>query len=414
MSFETDCLVKLSENPDEALEEISRWANNSYENNTLVYDDCLNAYKIFLAILRFYDIPFELPRFSETNKRGWKDNNIRKIVVFFKEISDSLRDPNPVMLDIALANDWVEKIISDYEENPIDNFLVRLKSGSKHLISRKFRSQYKRDELSLDLFGRLPVEILTTWILILKTDHGDKLSEVKLISIIELLRKLSGDSSLKLVDVKSGSIILKLEGSEEGFRVIQDIVESGTLRKILGLPIQYVGYEIPEDEPAATVDSDSKEKTTAEVKLPLKIFISYSRADEDIKQSLERHLALLKREHKAVIWHEQNIEAGIEKYDAIRKEMNASQIILLLVTSDFLASDYHFNEEIQQAMERHYEDTARVIPVIMKPCDWESSLFGGLEPLPGGGMAVTSWANQDEALKDIAKGIRKVVETLAR
>ena len=85
---------------------------------------------------------------------------------------------------------------------------------------------------------------------------------------------------------------------------------------------------------------------------------------------------------------------------------------MLLVSADFLDSDYCYEVEMQRAMERHKADEARVIPVILRACDWQTAPFGKLQALPKNANPVTSWDNADEAFTNVAKGIRRVVEEL--
>lgn len=97
----------------------------------------------------------------------------------------------------------------------------------------------------------------------------------------------------------------------------------------------------------------------------------------------------------------------------VDEHLNTSQIILLLISPDFIASDYCYDKEMNRALERHEVGEARVIPVILRPVDWTKAPFSKLKALPTDGKAVTKWANRDSAFLDIAQGIRKVIEELA-
>jgi hypothetical protein len=111
-------------------------------------------------------------------------------------------------------------------------------------------------------------------------------------------------------------------------------------------------------------------------------------------------------------WHDRRIAAGTEWEGAISENLDKAGIILLLVSADFLASRYCRDVEIKRAMERHEAGTARVIPVIVRPCDWHSAPFGKLQALPQDGKAVTEWSNRDKAFTDIARGIREAATSL--
>jgi hypothetical protein len=145
---------------------------------------------------------------------------------------------------------------------------------------------------------------------------------------------------------------------------------------------------------------------------PIEIFISYSHKDEALREQLGTHLSLLRREGVIDEWHDRRIDAGQEWAGEIDAHLNSAAVILLLVSADFLASDYCYNLEMKRALERHDARDARVIPVILRPVDWRGALFGKLQALPKDGKAVTSWPNQDEAFTDIAAAIRRVVKGL--
>jgi hypothetical protein len=144
------------------------------------------------------------------------------------------------------------------------------------------------------------------------------------------------------------------------------------------------------------------------------VFFSYSHEDEELRNRLEKHLALLKHQGLVEAWHDRRILAGSDLDEAISGNLESADIILLLVSADFLASDYCYSREMQRAMERHAAHEAVVIPVILKPCDWHSAPFGKLLATPRDGKAVTSWANVEEALADVASHIRKRVEDVNR
>lgn len=144
---------------------------------------------------------------------------------------------------------------------------------------------------------------------------------------------------------------------------------------------------------------------------PLEVFISYSHQDDELRKKLDTHLSGLKREGNIVAWHDRAIEAGEEWETQIKGHLESAQIILLLVSPDFIASNYCYDIEMQRAMDRHNEGTARVIPIILRPCDWKRSPFSKLQSLPKEGLPITRWDDQDEAFLDVVNGIRRAVET---
>jgi len=145
----------------------------------------------------------------------------------------------------------------------------------------------------------------------------------------------------------------------------------------------------------------------------IEVFFSYSHKDEELRDQLSNHLSTLKRKQFITAWHDRRIGAGAEWANEIDERLDAADIILLLISSDFLASDYCYDIEVKRAMERHDVGEARVIPVILRPVDWKGAPFGKLQALPRDARPVTEWPNRDQAFLDIAQGIRAAAEELA-
>ncbi|WP_437282533.1 TIR domain-containing protein [Sorangium sp. So ce375] len=145
-------------------------------------------------------------------------------------------------------------------------------------------------------------------------------------------------------------------------------------------------------------------------KKPIRLFFSYSHEDEALRDELETHLALLKREGLLQSWHDRRIGAGDEWAGQIDKNLNEADVILLLVSADFMASDYCFDHEMTRALARHDAGQARVIPVVLRKTDWHSAPFAKLQALPKDARPVTLWQDRDEAWHDVALGIRRAIE----
>src|SRR5436305_4277574 len=148
---------------------------------------------------------------------------------------------------------------------------------------------------------------------------------------------------------------------------------------------------------------------------PTEVFFSYAHEDEPFLGELLKHLDILKRLGVIRDWHDRKITAGTEWNEQIERYLNSAGVILLLVSADFISSDYAWGIEVSRAMERHEAGAARVIPVILRPTHgWqgEGTPFGKLLAAPTDGKAVTLWANRDEAFADVAGHIRKAVEEL--
>jgi TIR domain/CHAT domain len=145
---------------------------------------------------------------------------------------------------------------------------------------------------------------------------------------------------------------------------------------------------------------------------PIAVFVSYSHHDEAMRKELEDHLSNLRRQGKIAAWNDRAIEAGTEWDAEIKAQLEAAGVILLLVSSRFMASEYCYDREMKRAMERHEEGTARVIPIILKPVDWQGSPFSKLATLPKDAKPITKWDDQDEAFLSVVQGIRRAVESL--
>jgi tetratricopeptide (TPR) repeat protein len=145
---------------------------------------------------------------------------------------------------------------------------------------------------------------------------------------------------------------------------------------------------------------------------PVEVFFSYSHKDEKLLGKLRDHLSNLKRLGVIADWYDRKIGAGREWENAIDEHLDSAGVILLLISSSFMASDYCNDVEVRRAMERHEAGEARVVPVLLRPCDWDGAPFSKLNALPTGAKPVTDWADRDKAFTDVAKGIRAAVEEL--
>jgi hypothetical protein len=147
-------------------------------------------------------------------------------------------------------------------------------------------------------------------------------------------------------------------------------------------------------------------------KSSIEIFYSYSHHDAALRDELEKHLSLLRRQGFISNWHDRSVCASREWEGEINSHLNEARIILLLVSTDFMASDYIYDVELKRAMERHEKGEASVVPIILRPCDWQGAPFSKLQALPKYAQPVTTWPNHDEAFLDIARGIRLLIEHL--
>lgn len=141
-----------------------------------------------------------------------------------------------------------------------------------------------------------------------------------------------------------------------------------------------------------------------------RIFISYAHEDEDLKKELDKYLKVLKRSSKVEVWNDRELIGGQEWNRTIMEELEKANIILLLISVDFNASDFIWDKELASAMRRHEEGTAHVVPIILRRCDWTDMPYAKLQALPRNATPVTEYPNRDTAFTEIAKGIERLVD----
>lgn len=141
-----------------------------------------------------------------------------------------------------------------------------------------------------------------------------------------------------------------------------------------------------------------------------RIFISYAHADEGLRQELDKHLASLKHQGIVEVWHDRRISAGQNWKDEIDRNLESADIVLLLISSDFIASDYCYKKEMHEALRRHEAGEAVVIPVILRPCDWHDLPFGKLQAATRDGRAITKFVSFDEGFLEVVQSIKAVAK----
>ena len=145
---------------------------------------------------------------------------------------------------------------------------------------------------------------------------------------------------------------------------------------------------------------------------PLRTFISYAEEDGQYCIQLKKHLAGLRRQGIIEIWEFKKASAGSEWENMLYEKLDSSNLILLLVSSDFQDSDYCWDVEMKRALKLHEEGQTRVIPIVIRAVLWEEWPLAHLLVLPSNGLPVASWDVQDEAWTNVVIGIRKVCDEL--
>src|SRR6266700_3790505 len=142
------------------------------------------------------------------------------------------------------------------------------------------------------------------------------------------------------------------------------------------------------------------------------VFISYSHQDHTLREELDTHLANLKRQNIITSWFDGNIKPGEELQPHIIEHLNTAQITLLLVSANFIASDFCYSTEMKQAIARHDANKARVIPILLRPTDWKGAPFAKLKMLPTDAKAITLWPTHDEGFVNVIQGMRDAIDDL--
>src|SRR6185503_6359404 len=142
----------------------------------------------------------------------------------------------------------------------------------------------------------------------------------------------------------------------------------------------------------------------------IEIFVAYSRKDKNSLLKLKTSLSPLERNNSIRLWCDGEIVPGEDWQNEIRDAIDRSEIILLLVSANSIASDYFYKKEVANAMERHNKKESKVIPVILKPCGWRDSFLKNLQALPKNGKPIILWNRVDEAYQSIYEGLKLAIK----
>jgi TIR domain len=163
-----------------------------------------------------------------------------------------------------------------------------------------------------------------------------------------------------------------------------------------------------QDQAAGEANSISSRRAVR----PLKLMFCYSHNNKRQRNEVDKHLTLMKRNGLVEIWYDRMITAGSEWVGKIDEHLNGSDIIMMLISADFIASNYCFDVEMNRALERHRAGEARVIPIILRKCVWLQTPLSELQALPDDGLPVDQWSRSNDAYHNIAEGIQKSVDEL--
>lgn len=140
-----------------------------------------------------------------------------------------------------------------------------------------------------------------------------------------------------------------------------------------------------------------------------KIFISYAHKDEELKKQFETHLSGLKRQNVVDVWDDRQVLIG-EKWDEkIKNKLLTSDIVIFLISSDFLASEYINEVEIKETILRHKNNEVLIAPIFLRPCDFESSILSGFQGVPRDAKFITTWSDKDSAFLEVINELKKLI-----
>ncbi|MGB0848403.1 MAG: toll/interleukin-1 receptor domain-containing protein, partial [Thiolinea sp.] len=175
-------------------------------------------------------------------------------------------------------------------------------------------------------------------------------------------------------------------------------------------------YFSPQGEPLPLEEFKERNENQQERRaMPkkVKLFISYAHEDEAYREQLDKRLRGIRRSLPLEFWHDRHLKAGELVHDKILQQLERADIVVLLISPDFVDSDYCFSHEMEVALKLYEEKQNIVIPVIIRETDdWHSFQIGNHVALPTDGKPVCDWASEDKFWADVQKGIREQVEGL--
>lgn len=245
---------------------------------------------------------------------------------------------------------------------------------------------------------------------------------VDYLETVQLLDQVFNSGTF-IMDASSDITLINVRGMSAQFSLIRSLLLNLEMvipgkNDMEALPVTetYKSYFLNELIPKIFQDIPPRDHIAVEPAPPLVIpnfFISYANKDTEFRDELQNHLSGLKRKKLINGWDGRAILPGEVWDDEIRQKLEQAEVVLFLVSSDFLASDYIHDVEIKKTIERYQQGLVRIIPVIVRPCDFESLSLNRYQALPEGARAISLWPNRDEAYVDIVKKIKRVIEQMS-
>ena len=217
--------------------------------------------------------------------------------------------------------------------------------------------------------------------------------------IVEQIVPVPGNERLRIP--YDDLIVWEAEGRETyAVRVGQSVID---------LPVRSLlhGVDMAQDKKLIKTNDERSGR-------PLKVFYSYSHKDDLMRARLLVHLKILERQRLIESWSDREIDAGEDWKTTIAEALEQSDLILFLVSADFISSDYCYCVEMKRALEKHDAGESVVIPIIIKDVNWKSTPFSRLQALPKDGKAISTWAKRESAWKDVSEGIERSLHKFGR
>lgn len=288
--------------------------------------------------------------------------------------------------------DWLQRIIGSVPSPTPDVIVAPIAAGSQVLKSTqsslaKFLQTNYGDAVAVEMEGHG----------ILKAAHANAPVEALIIrGISDLI-----DNKTE-VDAQGWQGIAARTASAFAFEMLAKLA--------VAQPAQSQSSQAPSTppRPATPVANSASGQTPG----AFEVFYSYAEEDESYAKRLQQHLVLLKRQNLITDWYAEKVKVGETKSEEVMRHLNTAPIILLLISTSYLASDHY--SELELAMERQKAHEARVIPILIHPIEkgWEKTPVLQLQAIPRNGKAIAQWKNIDEAFVAVAADIRAVVEDM--
>ena len=298
----------------------------------------------------------------------------------------------------ALHKDDIEKMVRDAEEYAEED---RNRREEGEVRNRADSLAYQTEKFLGENEDKVPEDI--------KSEVREALAEMKralesrdtatVRSAAERVTQVSQKMSIAIYqqDLQSSEVDQDIQVFAE-----DELVGDGILHEAHGQPVRTA---------SANTSHEDRSRNVATGASALSAFVSYSHKDERYRRTLDTSLAQLKRNGIISVWHDRKILPGQQWDKEIDRSLEAANIVLVLVSPDFLASEYAYTREMRIAIERHHAGRATVIPVILRPSDWLSSPLGSLQALPSDGRPISMWNRRDQAWLDVVYGLRQLVSS---